>query len=99
VDLVHLRRLTFELTPTAEAGGVSPDCDDSTFGAGRAYDACRSGSGVERVVRPHRALQAHCACDQLHGPQAACDAYSVGLLFMQSLQEFLEVQGVDRLLG
>ena len=29
----------------AEADGVSPDCDDSTSGAGRAYDGCRSGSG------------------------------------------------------
>jgi len=48
-----LRRLTFELTPTAEAGAVSRDGDDSTFGAGPAYGACRSGSGVERVVRPH----------------------------------------------
>ena len=45
--------LTFELTARAEAGGVSPDCDDSTTGAGRAYDACRSESGVERGVRPH----------------------------------------------
>ena len=45
--------LTFELTPRAEAGAVSPDCDDLTGGAGRAYSACRSESGVERVVRPH----------------------------------------------
>ena len=44
--------LTLELTPTAEADGVSPDGDDSTTGAGRAYDGCRSGSGVERLVRP-----------------------------------------------
>ena len=29
----------------AEADGVSPDCDDSTTGAGWAYDGCRSGSG------------------------------------------------------
>ena len=48
-----LRGLTFELTPRAEAGGVSPECDDATTDAGRAYAACRSESGVERVVRPH----------------------------------------------
>jgi hypothetical protein len=30
--------------PTAEAGAVSPDRDDSTNGAVRAYSACRSGS-------------------------------------------------------
>jgi len=53
-----LRRLTFELTPTAKAGGVSRDGDDSTAGAGPAYDACRSGSGVERVVRHQCALGA-----------------------------------------
>ena len=44
--------LTFELTPTAEAGAVRPGGDDSTAGADRPYSACRSGSGVERVVRP-----------------------------------------------
>ena len=47
--------LTFELTPTAEAGGVSRAGDDSTTGAGPAYDACRSRSGVERGVRRHSA--------------------------------------------
>ena len=50
-----LRRLTFELTPTVEAGGVSPVREDATAGADRAYAACRSGSGVERGVRPHPA--------------------------------------------
>lgn len=30
--------------PPAEADGISPDCDDSTSGAGRAYDGYRSGS-------------------------------------------------------
>jgi hypothetical protein len=50
---VEMCGLTFELTPTAEAGAVSPVCDDATAGAGRAYDACRSGSGVEREVRRH----------------------------------------------
>ena len=29
----------------AEASAVSPDCDDVAAGAGRAYGACRSGSG------------------------------------------------------
>ncbi len=51
---VCLRCLTFELTPTAEAGGVSPVRDDATPAADRAYGACRSGSGVERGVRHHR---------------------------------------------
>ena len=46
--------LTFELTPTAEASLVRPGGDDGTAGAARPYKACRSGSGVERVVRPHR---------------------------------------------
>ncbi len=45
------RRLTFELTPTTEAGAVSRDGDDGTAGAGPAYSACRSGSAVERGVR------------------------------------------------
>ena len=48
-----LRGLTFELTPTAEAGVVSPVRDDATDGADRAYNACRSGSGAERGVRRH----------------------------------------------
>ena len=46
-----LRGLTFELTPTAETGVVSPVCDDATAGTDRAYNACRSGSGAERGVR------------------------------------------------
>ena len=45
--------LTFEFTRAAEAGVVSPVCDDATAGTHRAYTACRSGSGVQRVVRPH----------------------------------------------
>jgi hypothetical protein len=48
--------LTFELTPTAEAGGVSPVTDDATTGGRPAYDPCRSGSGAERGVRPHAGL-------------------------------------------
>ena len=48
-----LRGLTFELTPTAEAGGVSPVTDDATNDGRWAYDACRSGSGAERGVRQH----------------------------------------------
>ncbi len=47
--------LTFELTPTVEAGSVSWGCDDGAAGAAPAYAACRSGSGVERGVRPHLA--------------------------------------------
>jgi len=53
-----LRGLTFELTPTAEASLVRPGGDDGTAGAARPYKACRSGSGVERVVRP-RSSEAH----------------------------------------
>ena len=56
MEALHLcwrASLTFELTPRAEAGGVSRTGDDSTTGARPAYDACRSESGVERVVRPH----------------------------------------------
>ena len=48
-----LAGLTFELTPTAEARLVRPGSDDGTAGAARPYKACRSGSGVERVVRLH----------------------------------------------
>ena len=50
-----LRGLTFEFTRPAEAGGVSPVCDDATAGTHRAYTACRSGSGVQRGVRQHSA--------------------------------------------
>ena len=46
--------LTFELTPRAEAGTVSRDGDDGSAGAGPAYSACRSESGVERGVLRHR---------------------------------------------
>jgi hypothetical protein len=46
------RGLTFELTPTAEAGAVSLVRDDAPCAADQAYSACRSGSGVERGVRP-----------------------------------------------
>jgi hypothetical protein len=50
------RGLTFEFTRPAEAGGVGPVRDDATAGTHRAYTACRSGSGVQRVVRPHSPL-------------------------------------------
>ena len=70
MEALHLcwrASLTFELTPRAEAGGVSPVRDDATPAADRAYDACRSESGVERVGRPHRvrAAVAH-TCKALH---------------------------------
>ena len=45
--------LTFEFTRPAEVGVVSPACDHATAGTRRAYNACRSGSGVQRVVRHH----------------------------------------------
>ena len=45
--------LTFEFTRPEEEGVVSPTCDDATAGTRRAYNACRSGSGVQRVVRQH----------------------------------------------
>jgi hypothetical protein len=44
--VVLLRRLTFEVTPTVEAGAVRPGCDDGTSGAARPYSACRSGSAL-----------------------------------------------------
>jgi hypothetical protein len=53
LDRVLLGGITFELTPRAEASGVSPGRDNSSGGADRAYAACRSASGVERGVRPH----------------------------------------------
>ena len=56
MEALHLcwrASLTFELTPRAEAGGVSPVRDDATPAADWAYDACRSESRVERVVRRH----------------------------------------------
>jgi hypothetical protein len=45
--------LTFELTPTAEAGCARREVEhrQARFAAGT---ACRSGSGAERGVRPHR---------------------------------------------
>jgi hypothetical protein len=46
--------LTFELTPTAEVGGVSLVRENVRSTADQAYAACRSGSAVERGVRPHR---------------------------------------------
>ena len=52
------RGLTLELTPRAEAGGVSLVRDDAPSAADQAYDGCRSASGVERPVRPHRAVLA-----------------------------------------
>jgi hypothetical protein len=45
--------LTFELTPTAEASTVRLDADNVRGTCGQPYSACRSGSGVERGVRPH----------------------------------------------
>ncbi len=38
--------------PTTEAGGVSLGCDDASWTATQAYDGCRSGSALERGVRP-----------------------------------------------
>jgi len=57
VTACELCGLTFELTPRAEAGTVSRDGDDGSADAGPAYSACRSESGVERVVRPHLKLK------------------------------------------
>jgi hypothetical protein len=50
-----VRRITFELTPTTEAGTVSLDCENANLATGQAYSACRSGSAVERGVRRHGA--------------------------------------------
>jgi hypothetical protein len=38
--------LTFEVTPTVEAGAVRPGCDHATTSAARPYSACRSGSAL-----------------------------------------------------
>ena len=45
--------LTLKLTRAAEASGVRPGCDHATTGEARPYTACRSGSGLSAVVRPH----------------------------------------------
>ncbi len=45
--------LTFEVTPTAEAGAVRPGRENVHRTSDRPYSACRSGSGVDRGVRPH----------------------------------------------
>jgi antitoxin Phd len=47
--------LTFELTPTAEAGRLGPGGENVPRTSDRAKVACRSGSGVERGVRRRRA--------------------------------------------
>jgi hypothetical protein len=74
--------LTFELTPTAEAGVVSPVRDDATAGTDRAYNACRSGSGAERGVRPQR--------------DSACEPHPGPVLFQQKLRYFgcMTLQGL-----
>jgi hypothetical protein len=67
-----LRGLTFELTPTAEAGCARREVEhkQARFAAGT---ACRSGSGAERGVRPQR--------DEPHelGPGGLVRADSLGL--------------------
>ena len=57
LEVHSVRGLTFEFTRPAEAGVVSPACDDPTAGTRRAYNACRSGSGVQRGVRPRRCVR------------------------------------------
>ena len=47
-----LRRLTFELTPTTEAGAVRLGRENVHRTSDQPYSACRSGSAVERGVRP-----------------------------------------------
>jgi len=51
--------LTFELTPTAEADADWPRKGNFCCGLERPGGGCRSGSGVERVVRPHRSDSAN----------------------------------------
>ncbi len=58
--------LTFEFTRTAEAGVVSPVGDDATAGTRRAYNACRSGSGVQRGVRPQLRRQLWLFATRVH---------------------------------
>ncbi len=50
----RLRILTFEVASTTELGTVSLVRDDAPSAADQAYSACRSGSGGDRGVRPHR---------------------------------------------
>jgi hypothetical protein len=49
------RCVSFELTPTAEAGGGWPRRDNITVGPKRPGAACLRGSGIERGLRPHLA--------------------------------------------
>jgi hypothetical protein len=51
--------LTFELTPTTEAGSVRLVRENVQRTSDQPYAACRSGSAVERGVRQHRAASAH----------------------------------------
>ena len=58
-----MRGLTFELTPTVEADAGWLRKDNIYHGLERPDGGCRSGSGVERGVRPHSthaALAATC---------------------------------------
>ena len=48
--------LTFELTPTVEAGAVSPGCDDAGRPQAGLTAPAVAGRGVERGVRPHLRL-------------------------------------------
>jgi hypothetical protein len=45
--------ITFELTPTAEAGTVSLDCENAQGPQARLTVPAVAGRGVERGVRPH----------------------------------------------
>jgi hypothetical protein len=72
--------LTFELTPTAEAGSVSLDCDDANLATGQAYAACRSGSAVERGVRPHCA---YASLSQSSAPERSPQALTAGASSLQ----------------
>jgi len=45
--------LTFELTPTAEAGAVSPDCENAGKPQAGLTAPAVAGRGVERGVRRH----------------------------------------------
>jgi hypothetical protein len=47
--------LTFELTPTTEAGTVRLGRENVHRTSAQPYSACRSGSAVERGVRPQAA--------------------------------------------
>ena len=61
--------LTFELTPTAEAGRLARAVQDKPMRR-TGKTACRSGSGAERGVMPHSAGAGEVGYSCLHATEA-----------------------------